>query len=303
MSVKKQRTINSFFTSTPAKRKIENKENSIDPVKTKIVAVMKDETMEKSMRSCTEAERESIKEFPPKNSTLEAGKLERFYLFYTVCHLDNYAKHLKRLKPPPKGCVLLMRLQIQGFLTDYFTNVIENSTCETLIQSVYLCLNRLGPEYEGKELGIGESLLIKAVAAATGRNVKTVKDDVSQKGDLGLVAQNSKGKQSLFAKPRPHTIKSIFNSLQSIADFAGTSSQQKKIDMIQKMLTACQNSEPKYLIRSLEGKLRIGLAQQTILISLAHAIVKRDAEYQNARDSDKPAILAEAVSIVKQVFR
>ena len=80
-------------------------------------------------------------------------------------------------------------MQISAYLQDYFGKVIDGHSPQTLIESVYLCLNRVAPEYEGKELGIGESLLIKAIAAATGRKPQSIKTDAAALGDLGLVAQ------------------------------------------------------------------------------------------------------------------
>jgi len=38
------------------------------------------------------------------------------------------------------------------------------------------------------ELGIGESLLIKAIGESTGRSLALVKADLKKEGDLGLVA-------------------------------------------------------------------------------------------------------------------
>jgi len=41
------------------------------------------------------------------------------------------------------------------------------------------------------ELGIGETILIKAIGEATGRSAKSIKTDIEKQGDLGNVAQVS----------------------------------------------------------------------------------------------------------------
>ena len=47
---------------------------------------------------------------------------------------------------------------------------------------------QLCPDYVGIELGIGESLLVKAICESTGRKLAAVKESLKKEGDLGLVA-------------------------------------------------------------------------------------------------------------------
>lgn len=57
------------------------------------------------------------------------------------------------------------------------------------------------------------------------------------------------------------------------ATTSGSQSQKWKVDKIKGLLVRAKGSEAKYIIRGLQGKLRIGLAQTTVLASLSHAVV------------------------------
>ncbi|XP_073246345.1 DNA ligase 1-like isoform X2 [Porites lutea] len=164
------------------------------------------------------------------------------------------------------------RLKITSILSNFFRSVIVLSPND-LLPCVYLCLNKLAPAYEGIELGIGDNVLMKAVSESTGRSLQQIKSDVGEKGDLGIVAESCRGKQRTMFAPPKLTAEGVFTKLKDIAMMTGHSSMTRKTEKIKGMFVACRDAEARYLIRSLGGKLRIGLAEQSVLTALGHAVL------------------------------
>ncbi|XP_075557450.1 DNA ligase 1 isoform X2 [Dermacentor variabilis] len=162
------------------------------------------------------------------------------------------------------------RLRIMEVLSNFLRSVLILSP-DDLLSAVYLCLNKIAPDYQGLELGIGESLLVKALAEATGRTPDKVRAEATAKGDLGLVAESSRSQQRVLFPPPPLMLSHVFTKLRAIAEMTGNSVQQKKVDIIKVLLVACRQCEARFLVRSLGGKLRIGLAEASLLTALAHA--------------------------------
>lgn len=106
-----------------------------------------------------------------------------------------------------------------------------------MYQSAWTYLGRRGTGYAGckaialsevdvlstRPSGIGETILIKAIASATGRAVPKIKADLAVHGDLGKVAQASRSTQQIMFQPKPLTVQSVFKTLKEIAAFSGHS--------------------------------------------------------------------------------
>lgn len=195
------------------------------------------------------------------------------------------------------------RLKITALVSEFLLEVLEQyPSPDNLVRVVYLFINRLGPDYEPDlELGLGETLLIKAISECYGRLAAKIKKDYHEAGDLGLVAQKSRLGQPTMFKPAPLDVDTVFENLTKIAKSTGKDSQTRKIGIINKMLTACnmKSSEAKFLIRSLEGKLRIGLAEKTVLIALAQAFLN----FENKTSKRiLPEQLTKAENVIREAF-
>ncbi|SCU93601.1 LAMI_0E14950g1_1 [Lachancea mirantina] len=165
------------------------------------------------------------------------------------------------------------RLSIVKLCSDFLYSVLLKKP-QDIVPITYLFINKLGPDYEpGLELGLGEGLLMKTISESCGKSLAQVKAKYREVGDLGRIAQDARAVQPTMFKPKPLTTGEVFSNLQAIARSEGKDSQLRKIRLIKRMLTACEGVEAKYLIRSLESKLRIGLAEKSVLIALSKAIL------------------------------
>lgn len=180
------------------------------------------------------------------------------------------------------------RLAIIKLCSDFLIKIMKEDQ-RNLIPVTYLCINKLGPDYmPGMELGLGEGLLMKTISESCGKSLAQVKLEYKETGDLGEIAMTARNIQPTMFKPKPLTVGEVFQNLQMIASSQGKDSQTRKIKLIKRMLTACEGVEAKFLIRSLESKLRIGLAEKSVLISLSKALLIN--EYNHNKDIDTELI-------------
>lgn len=140
-----------------------------------------------------------------------------------------------------------------------------------LIPTLYICLNKVAPDYDGLEVGIGESHLIRIIVDVYGRSESSIKNDLKKYEDLGKVAELCRCSMLQLFKPPVLTIQSVFSVLKALTTISGKNSQEQKRASIKKLLAAAEKSESKCIIRFLQGKMRVGVQSATVYQALAFA--------------------------------
>ncbi|MCC6034422.1 MAG: ATP-dependent DNA ligase [Desulfurococcaceae archaeon] len=157
-------------------------------------------------------------------------------------------------------------------------NLFKSTPPEIIDKVVYLVSGVLWPDWKGMpELGVSEKLLIKVISLACNVSESQVEQLVKNTGDLGKAAETLKGKAqvkvSLFTftqgVSRELTVSSVYNTLVKIAQAQGEGSRDLKIRLAAGLLRDASPKEAKFIVRFIEGKLRAGIGDATIMDALA----------------------------------
>ncbi|MFX1564597.1 MAG: ATP-dependent DNA ligase [Promethearchaeota archaeon] len=151
---------------------------------------------------------------------------------------------------------------------------LENTTnAETIAQVVYLTQGTLYPDWTGKpEIGIAEKMAINAISIALGINNNKVTETVNTTGDIGTAIEKlleSKRQTALFQAPL--SIQQVHGALVKIASAQGSGSADLKIRTLAGLINASTPLEARYLLRTVTGTLRLGIAEMTVIDALAQA--------------------------------
>ncbi|KLJ09001.1 DNA ligase 1 [Blastomyces silverae] len=156
-----------------------------------------------------------------------------------------------------------------------FLRVIIEADPDSLAPAVWLATNAIAPPYVPLELGLGGAAISKALKNAYGLNNQGLKILYDKHGDAGDVAFEAKKRQAFtLRKPRPLSIRGVYESLLKISKSKGPGSQETKQRIIEKLLQDTRGAEEsRYLVRTLVQHLRIGAVKTTMLIALARAFL------------------------------
>ena len=160
-------------------------------------------------------------------------------------------------------------------LTQILVEILRKTPKASISQVVYLTQGKLHPDFMGVEIGMAEKTAAKALEKAFGAERKRVQDLMRETGDLGDVAgqlSQKKYQQSFFSEKL--TVEKVYATLEEIAGTTGQGSSASRINRLVMLLNCAESLEAKFLIRFVTGKLRLGVADFTVLDSLAIAFTE-----------------------------
>jgi DNA ligase-1 len=131
----------------------------------------------------------------------------------------------------------------------------------------YLIQGRLVPFFEPVEIGLGEKLVIAAIAQASATPSDEVAKRFGRIGDLGLVAEQLSGHGTSTAL----SVTEVHARLMEIAGSAGAGSVEKKRSLFAGLLNQVDPASAKHLVRIALGRLRLGIGDPTVLDALSFA--------------------------------
>jgi len=158
-------------------------------------------------------------------------------------------------------------------MTNYLVDLLKQTPKDMIDKVVYLTQGKLYPDFVGLEIGVAEKLAIRAVAKATGRSEKVIETDMKKIGDLGETTANflEKKTQATLSPQEPLTVEKVYESFDKMAKATGAGSIDQKIIILAGLLANATPKEAKYIIRTVTGELRLGIADMTVLDALAIA--------------------------------
>ncbi len=157
-------------------------------------------------------------------------------------------------------------------MTDLLVDLLRNTPKDVIDKVAYLTQGKIYPDFVGIEIGVAEKLAVRALARATGNRENAIEEDLNKTGDIGETGRKfmvSKKQVTFFQEPL--TVQKVYETLDKMARTSGSGAVDTKMALLAGLLAAASPLEAKYILRTVTGNLRLGIADMTVLDALAVA--------------------------------
>ncbi len=141
----------------------------------------------------------------------------------------------------------------------------------------YLLQGRVAPLFTAIEFGLGDKMMVRAVAQVLDTKLSTVEQIFKKEGDLGKTVERIKnqelglpaGEAGIKNKYKEFHINEVYEILYKVATAGGTGSQEVKLKLLGDLLRSVDPLSSRYIVKITLAKLRLGFSDMTMLDSLS----------------------------------
>ncbi len=158
-----------------------------------------------------------------------------------------------------------------NILLDYLSSL--NDEVESLCIAVLFFSNRIFTQGSKSVMNIGFSTIIKVLSEIATLDSSQIQRIYLQHGDIGALSEYAVPKKNVVSlfQQQPLTLSSIYERLKQIADTIGSGSSKDRKNILKGLLIDSSPLEAKYLIKIINGELRIGLTEGLVEIAISKA--------------------------------
>ncbi|MGQ9515115.1 MAG: ATP-dependent DNA ligase [Thermoproteota archaeon] len=159
-------------------------------------------------------------------------------------------------------------------MTDILVKLFKKTPKDEVDIIAYLCIGEIYPPFVGIELGLADKLVMKTLADVTGMKLESIQNDYKRTGDLGKTAETLLSKKSQTTLSKKHlTVRRAYETFERICRSTGAGSQEAKINLLSSLIVEATPREASYIVKIALGRLRLGVADMTLLdaLSIAYA--------------------------------
>ena len=161
------------------------------------------------------------------------------------------------------------RIAITELLAEIFKSVDPSEARRV----AYLIQGRVAPRFVEVEFGVGDKLLVSAIASAFEVELEEARGHVRALGDHGLAAEKLCG-----AADAGLTVTEVFDRLDALARTIGEGSVESKVAQLASLMRDSGPLENRYLVRIPLERLRLGVGDPTIMDGMSFARVGDKSE-------------------------
>jgi DNA ligase-1 len=161
-------------------------------------------------------------------------------------------------------------------MTDFLVELLKTTPSNLVREVAYLTQGKLYPDFMGIEMGMAEKMAMTSIARASGVDRGIVMRQWKEVGDLGsatesLLLETNQTRLAAVSAQGGLRMSEVYETFREIAQVAGQGTVESKVHLLAELLSRATPTEAKYLIRTVMGRLRLGVGDMTFLDALAIA--------------------------------